>query len=538
MQQDQDAGKYFNKALYLAENLSNENIIVKNNSIADIYLNKGLLYSCGTEKDFGKTENLYEKAIYIQKELAQKEPKAFEIKLARSYTLLGALFLKIKEYVKAEDAYKQAMNIYHRLYQDTIKEPERLIVFGSELANVYDNLGTLIKQMEIDRTDEAKDLYTKGIMVWEEIIENTTNETTVLTYQNLLHFTIDFNEIITYEQGFDNLIKHICEYEDIYKEAKNVRKLLLQREDAETVSFDFEDSYYKLYEKIKVRPMDESYNYKNEIDESMLRLGFVTNDTVVLNRLANQLLDGEGRFIRCEENDKIAFILFKRASDAGNLTARHNLGWMYKNGRGCEVNYEVARKLFEEAGKPNSFAYLGEMYEKGLGVPVDYVYALKNYKKGADEGSKKAQKRLENIQGYDEESLYKLGMCYYYGKEGFKRHYGESVKWYQLAAVQGHAAAQCALACCYEDGTGVKASVDEAIKWFRLASDQGYAEAQYKIGMYYYNGMAKEQGLAKNLDEAVIYFQKAAKQGLQKADIMLNKINKMSFMEKLKWKLS
>lgn len=119
-------------------------------------------------------------------------------------------------------------------------------------------------------------------------------------------------------------------------------------------------------------------------------------DSSVDNELANRLLDGIGCEIN-EDNDLQAFELFKKAAASGNKTAIHNLGWMYKEGRGCEVDYEIARKLFEEAEKPNSFYHLGDMNEKGLGCATDLDRAIEYYKKGAENGSKKARNRLEEL---------------------------------------------------------------------------------------------------------------------------------------------
>jgi TPR repeat protein len=51
------------------------------------------------------------------------------------------------------------------------------------------------------------------------------------------------------------------------------------------------------------------------------------------------------------------------------------------------------------------------------------------------------------------------------------------VKWYRLAAEQGHAQAQLNLGFCYENGNGVPEDKVEAVKWYRLAAEQGSANA-------------------------------------------------------------
>ena len=40
----------------------------------------------------------------------------------------------------------------------------------------------------------------------------------------------------------------------------------------------------------------------------------------------------------------------------------------------------------------------------------------------------------------------------------------------------------------YHDGLGVPQNYAEAVKWFRLAADQGHAGAQYNLGVMYFKG--------------------------------------------------
>ena len=49
----------------------------------------------------------------------------------------------------------------------------------------------------------------------------------------------------------------------------------------------------------------------------------------------------------------------------------------------------------------------------------------------------------------------------------------EAVRWYRLAADQGHAKAQYNLGVMYDNGDGVPQDYAEAVSWYRLAADQG-----------------------------------------------------------------
>ena len=57
----------------------------------------------------------------------------------------------------------------------------------------------------------------------------------------------------------------------------------------------------------------------------------------------------------------------------------------------------------------------------------------------------------------------------------------EAVRWYRLAAEQGHASAQFNLGLMYDKGEGVPQDDAEAVRWFRLAAEQGNAWAQKRL---------------------------------------------------------
>jgi hypothetical protein len=61
--------------------------------------------------------------------------------------------------------------------------------------------------------------------------------------------------------------------------------------------------------------------------------------------------------------------------------------------------------------------------------------------------------------------------------EGVAQDYAEAVRWYQLAAAQGHADAQFNLGVMFEKGVCVVNDIAEAIRHYRLAAAQGHARA-------------------------------------------------------------
>ena len=64
-------------------------------------------------------------------------------------------------------------------------------------------------------------------------------------------------------------------------------------------------------------------------------------------------------------------------------------------------------------------------------------------------------------------------------------------------------------------------NLEEAVRYFRMAASQGHADAQNNLGICYQDG----EGVTKNLNEAAYYYSLAAEQG--------NKIAKSSLRELL-----
>ena len=85
----------------------------------------------------------------------------------------------------------------------------------------------------------------------------------------------------------------------------------------------------------------------------------------------------------------------------------------------------------------------------------------------------------------------------YFDGEGVPENNDEAVKWYRLAAEQGHAKSQHRLGRMYSTGEGVSENDAEAVKWYRLAAEQGYAPAQLNLGDMYSVGNGVPQDYAE-----------------------------------------
>ena len=88
----------------------------------------------------------------------------------------------------------------------------------------------------------------------------------------------------------------------------------------------------------------------------------------------------------------------------------------------------------------------------------------------------------------DAEGQFELGRRLAWGLEGTSKDPRAALKWFRLAADQGHPRAQTQLGMAYQKGRGVGRDIPESVKWMRLAAEQGHAKAQFELGVYYRDG--------------------------------------------------
>jgi TPR repeat protein len=84
-----------------------------------------------------------------------------------------------------------------------------------------------------------------------------------------------------------------------------------------------------------------------------------------------------------------------------------------------------------------------------------------------------------------------------------------AVKYYQMSADQGYAAALSNLGYCYKHGQGVKEDKYEAVRLYGLGADQNHATSLNNLGYCYQHGY----GVQKDLAEAVRLYKRSADQG-------------------------
>lgn len=96
----------------------------------------------------------------------------------------------------------------------------------------------------------------------------------------------------------------------------------------------------------------------------------------------------------------------------------------------------------------------------------------------------------------------------------------EEIEILRADALAGDAGAQNDLGCAYSSGDGVAKNLKEAFMWFERSAKQGNKYGQYNVGRYYQYGF----GTPKNIQLAIEWYEKAADQGFGKAANMLGDI--------------
>lgn len=219
-----------------------------------------------------------------------------------------------------------------------------------------------------------------------------------------------------------------------------------------------------------------------------------------------------------------AFCLFLEEAETGNALAMHDLGRMYADGLGMEIDKAVSFSWYEkvlsafwniEAEKENRYVEyrIGKMYAAGLGTEQDYEEAAGWLELAVSKNHKYAQYSLAGL---------------YYRRQGVEQNFGMAFDLYRRSARQRVPYASYELAKMYRDGVGTEKNAEKAELHFeeaffgfqRLEEKSHDDKLQYRLGQMLYTGTGTE----KDVPAAIGYFEKAARLGNVHAQYMLGKI--------------
>ncbi|GBC02728.1 hypothetical protein RclHR1_04780015 [Rhizophagus clarus] len=157
-------------------------------------------------------------------------------------------------------------------------------------------------------------------------------------------------------------------------------------------------------------------------------------------------------------NKQMAFELYRKAANSGNVFGITSLGFCYINGIGTSFNGQRAFYLCKKAaklGNRRGICNLGCCYENQIGTIANYNKAFELYQKAANLGNIRA--------------INNLGGCYNAGI-GTTIDVQKAFELYQKAAILGDSLAQYNLATMYNNGRGVKKDLEQALYWYKKSN--------------------------------------------------------------------
>ena len=208
-----------------------------------------------------------------------------------------------------------------------------------------------------------------------------------------------------------------------------------------------------------------------------------------------------------------ALELLQAESQNGNVLATFDVGRMYTDGLGVEIDTDKAQEYYvaalagfhyAEEEKPWKYTQyrIGKMYAQGLGTEQNYETAAGWFTMSANQKYKFAE--------------YSLGGLYYRG-QGMKQDYEQSFFLYLCSATQGFPYADFEVAKMFRDGVGTQIDGAQSNHHFEkayvgfvaLEKQSNDDKLQYRLGWMLQNGIGTEKDILK----AKEYYQKSAKLG-------------------------
>jgi uncharacterized protein len=179
------------------------------------------------------------------------------------------------------------------------------------------------------------------------------------------------------------------------------------------------------------------------------------------------------------------------------------------------------KEIFSQAsrGDPTYQLILGQMYAEGADVPQNYNEAIKWTHRAANRNNRNAQYYLGNLYLEKAGLIKHCEFTTWYREtpvqlqtfanlnQSSSKEISEASRWFERAAVGGHAGAQCCIGRFYALGIGVRRNDLNAMNYYRRASRQGHREAQFLLAEML------TIGFLRNYTEAFQLFKASAEQG-------------------------
>ena len=318
------------------------------------------------------------------------------------------------------------------------------------------------------------------------------------------------NGYACYDMGRMHLLGQGCE-EDEEEAQRWFRDAL---EAFQTAEMAAEKKGYLRYRIGKCHAYGHGAEQNYEESARWFRQAVDENNPFAACSLAGQYLRGQG----VEQSDAEAYSLFYMAAThekQPNAYAQYQLGKLYRDGIGTEVNLEESRLWYaraytgflamEETMADDCLYYrLGSMNMTGTGTEVDLEKARYYFEKAAELGNADA--------------LYGLGKLYL--KPEFPDYDpAKAVEYLEESASKGNAFAKYQLGKLLCQGELVPKDIARGLPLLEELAENGVTFASYIAGKVY----LREEGW-QNIKKAILYFRQAAEDGNSFAEYQLGRI--------------
>lgn len=226
------------------------------------------------------------------------------------------------------------------------------------------------------------------------------------------------------------------------------------------------------------------------------------DDVAAMTALGAMLMQGDG----VDQDATLAVEWLARAVEKNHADAQWRLGLAYARGEGVLKNLTEASRLLQLSvaqGSRDAQYHWALLLEQQSNQAQTRVQALSLHEAAAQQGHLPAQLHLAQALRAGEITLlphHEADAVPVPKKTAHRSsapHLVRSLKFYRMAADQGHAEAQFEVGQMHAQGLGTAQQFEEAAYWYLLASKQGHAKAQFHLGFLYAHGQGVEQDYAK-----------------------------------------
>ncbi|TAN46150.1 MAG: sel1 repeat family protein [Rhodospirillales bacterium] len=166
--------------------------------------------------------------------------------------------------------------------------------------------------------------------------------------------------------------------------------------------------------------------------------------------------------------------VLEKYAQSGDAESQFLLGLQHFNAKSYDNALNWLTRA-SDSGNAKAKNVLGNMFNAGMGVSQDKAKAISFWQEAADKGIYAAQ--------------YNLGQVYFRG-DGTAQNFPKALEMFQKASANPeYSWPQYWIGVIHENGLGVAKNMDEAVKWYELSAKRGFGDAAGRLGVIAEEGL-------------------------------------------------